>query len=206
MITLDAPTLPTAGLTTLDRPATAPRAGLRLTRRIASRRFVRLEQAAAAVRALSPLPVPGESLHGVTDGTYSGWSLATACIQLLAEPVAEMIVATLGFNRPNCSDLCEAIDAGKVRSVLLLVSDYFRSSDRTVFADCRRELEARGQRVAIARSHAKLILLRTAGRSIVCETSANLRGSTNYEQFTLCDDAALFDFHRRWILELVGAA
>ena len=189
-----------------SQPRAERKAALRHVRRVASRRFVRLQQRRRAVEALDPLPGPAEALHGVCDGSYSGWSFAEAIVTLLAEPV-EMIVGTLGFNRPNCDSLCQLLDSGKVTSVLLLlVSDYFRSSDRTIFADCSRELESRGQRVAIARSHAKLIMLRTASRSIVCETSANLRSSQNWEQFTIADDAELYDFHAEWIHDLTTEA
>lgn len=186
-------------------PALTAKQAQRISRRVTARRFATLQQHNAAVEQLAPLPGPGESLHGVISGSYSGWSLATACIELLRPAtVDQMVVATLGFNRANCDSLLQLVDAGAVRSVLLLVSDYFRSSDRTIFADIRRDLEARGQRVAIARSHAKLILLATTdGRHITIETSANLRSSQNWEQFVINDDAELLAFHRGWI-ELIS--
>lgn len=200
--TLDASALPT-----WDAPADAAgaKAARRHLRTVARRRFARLEQHAAAIRHLDPLPAPGESLHGVMDGRFSAWSLATAIVDLLDEPVDQLTISTLGFNRENAASLIELLDAGKVREVLLNVSNYFRHSDRTIFADIRRELESRGQRVVVTRSHAKLILLRTATRSIVVESSANLRSSQNYEQFLISDDAALLDFHRTWIEELATA-
>ncbi len=197
--TLDASNVPS-----LVAPPTAAtaKAARRLARRIERRRFVRLGQHCAAVAHLAPLPGPGEIVHGVTDGRFSGWSLATAAIELLGQPVDELTVSTLGYNRQSLDSLVELLDAGTVRSVLLNVSNYFRHSDREIFARIRHELESRGQRVAVTRSHAKLILLRTADRSIVVETSANLRSSMNWEQFVISDDAALLNFHREWILEL----
>jgi len=199
---LDATGLPT--LQTATSAATA-KAQRRHLRKVEARRFARLEQHSDALALLDPLPQPGDSLHGCTSGTFTGWSLAAATIDLLAEPVEQMTIATLGFNRPNLEDLIEATDAGKVRHVLLVVSDYFRSSDRSIFADCRKQLEDRGHRVAVCRSHAKLMLLRTATRSIVIETSANLRSSMNWEQFTISDDAALLDFHVEWLSNLIDS-
>ena len=88
-----------------------------------------------------------------------------------------------------------------------MVSDYFKSSDRTIFADCRRKLESRGQRVLVCRSHAKLLLFSAAdGRQLVVETSANLRSSQNHEQFSIIADAELLDFHRSWLAELTEAS
>jgi hypothetical protein len=205
---IDAPELRTTGFHVLDQPRSVqqPR---RLVRQVARRRFARLEQQRSAVDALRPLPGPGESLHGASAGAFSGWMLAQAIVALLAVPVDSLTIATLGFNRANADDLCRLLDAGDVRSVLLLVSDYFRSSDRTIFADIRRELEGRGQRVAIARSHAKLLLFVAGGRHgrhIVVETSANLRSSMNWEQFVISDDAALLAFHRDWIHDVLQEA
>jgi len=185
---------------------TDAKAARRLARRIERRRFVRLEQHLAAVAHLAPLPEPGEILHGVMDGRFSGWSLATAVIELLAEPIDELVISTLGFNKANADSLVALLDAGTVRSVLLNVSNYFRHSDREIFGRIRHELESRGQRVGITRSHAKLLLLKTARRHIVIETSANLRSSQNWEQFAISDDAELFAFHKAWLEDLIRSS
>jgi len=189
------------GLTVVDAPAT-PKQTRRVLRRVSRRRFLRIRQRDEAIELLRPLPAPGESVHGIIPGTFSGWVLAAALIELLDAP-ADVHVCTLGFNRENCRDLTDALDAGRVRSVVLLVSDYFRSSDRDIFRHCQRELESRGQRVAIGRSHAKLMLFQTTTHNMVAETSANLRSSQNIEQFVISDDPGLLEFHRAWIEELL---
>lgn len=197
-------------LTNIDAtlPVVAPapsraevKANARHVRRIAGKRFLRLQQHHAALEHIAPLPEPGYAVHGCMSGTYSAWSLATACIELLGT-IDELTIGTLGFNRDNCRDLCAMLDAGTVRRCTLVVSDYFRSSDRTIFADCRRDLESRGQRVVVCRSHAKLLLFSADGRQIVVETSANLRSSQNFEQFSIIADAELLAFHRTWLTEL----
>ncbi|MAT71182.1 MAG: hypothetical protein CMJ58_16850 [Planctomycetaceae bacterium] len=199
--------LSTDGLTVVDgppadAPAKAAKAQLRLVRRVEKRRFVRLQARRSAAAAIGRLPKRGESIHGVMDTSYSAWSLAEAVIELLNEPVRELVIGTLGFNRPNAEALCELLDQKQLKRVLLMVSDYFRSSDRTIFADIRESLESRGQRVAVTRSHAKLLLLRTKNRNVVIETSANLRSSQNWEQFVLSDDRRLLRFHQAWIEQL----
>jgi hypothetical protein len=89
-----------------------------------------------------------------------------------------------------------------VARVVLNVSTYFRSSDRDIFDYIRRELSARGQRVMVTRSHAKLVLINAPPRAIVIEMSANLRSSQNWEQATVSDSAELLKFHRAWIADL----
>ncbi len=189
-------------LTHIDAPPVANR---RHIRQVARRRFTRLEQRGNAIEHIGTLPGPRESLHMALDGRFAAWHLGEAIIELLAMPIAELWVCTLGFNRDNCNSLCTMLDARKVRSATLIVSDYFRSSDRTIFEDCRQELETRGQRIVITRSHAKLLLFDASPRQIVVETSANLRSSQNWEQATICDDAALLSFHRSWLRDLVEA-
>jgi len=186
--------------------AARAKAARRLTRRVTRRRYLRFSQHAKAVEQLRPLPKRGESVHGVIPGTFSGWSLVTAAAELAAEPVEQLILCTLGFNRANCESLVELLDAGTVRRVLLNVSDYFRHSDRTIFAEIQAALEERGQRVVVTRSHAKLFLLQTAKRHLVIEASVNLRSSQSWEQFVLSDDAQLFAFHRDWIESLAPEA
>jgi hypothetical protein len=55
-------------------------------------------------------------------------------------------------------------------------------------------------------SHAKILLMQlTDGRSFVAESSANLRSCASIEQITMTHDAALLDFHRNWITEVMEA-
>lgn len=199
--TLDASSLGIAPVAT----SAEVKAARRHARRVAARRFATLSQHQAAIEQLAPLPSPGESLHLAMDGRFSAWSLATAIIELLAVPIDALTINTLGFNRQNANALCDLLDAGTIGSVYLNVSNYFRHSDKNIFADIRRELESRGQRVAVTRSHAKLLLLSAGERQIVVETSANLRSSQNWEQAVISDDAALLAFHRTWIHNLEAA-
>lgn len=160
-----------AGLLQIDAPPKPP-ANRRHVRQVSHRKFTKLDQRRHAIEHLQALPGPGESLHLALDGTFAAWHLAEAIVELLAVPVDQLLIGTLGFNRPNCDALCELLDSGKVRAATLIVSDYFRSSDRTIFADCQRDLERRGQRVLICRSHAKLLLFDAGAHQIVVETSA----------------------------------
>jgi hypothetical protein len=60
-----------------------------------------------------------------------------------------------------------------------------------------------GFRIAALRTHAKLLLIATGEARIVVESSANLRSCHNVEQATVFNDAELFDFHRKWIDDLL---
>src|SRR3954467_11945776 len=121
------PTLPAAGMHVVEHvTAEESKANRRHIRRVDRRRYTHLAQQAAAAELLNPLPGPGESLHGVMDGSFAAWSIAEAIVGLLAEPIKELTISTLGFNRQNCDSLLAMIDGGRIQRVLLNVSDYFR--------------------------------------------------------------------------------
>lgn len=67
-------------------------------------------------------------------------------------------------------------------------------------------LDRRRQRVAAARTHAKIIGMRMAdGRAFVIESSANLRSCRNIEQFVMTQSRSLFDFHEGWMNDVASA-
>lgn len=166
------------------------------------RRMARLEGRGLARAVLDPLPQPGEVLHIALNGTYSGWALGMAIAELIVDPIDHLTISTLGFHRDNADDLIAWLDAGKVRGATLNVSTYFRSSDPDIFESIERDMTARGQRVMVTRSHAKLMLFDAGRQAIVCETSANLRSSQNWEQASIFDSRELLEFHRAWIDDL----
>jgi hypothetical protein len=97
------------------------------------------------------------------------------------------------------------LDTGKVGSLTLLASIFFRSHNGDLWLETVEEFRRRGQRAACCPSHAKVMTLEfQSGVKMAIEGSANLcsNGSAR-EQFAVIADAALHDWHARWISELV---
>jgi hypothetical protein len=162
------------------------------------RRLIDLRQQTAAAAAIGPLPVPGETIHVVCDGTYKSWHHIPVILdQIAPAKLVYLGIFTLSFSRENISDLCRMMDDGQVGAIDFCYSCYFKSIER---GDCEKqtaELTRRGARVASLRTHAKAILMQTtAGDCYIIESSANLRSAGNLEQSTLTNDAALFAFYR----------
>lgn len=169
-------------------------------RRASARRFAQLAEAATV---LPHLPGPGESLHGLMTGRYDLMHLLVVLIGRLGT-VDRLRIATLSYNGKNLDELLALLDGGKVRSLTLLCSAFFRQHNRRLFDDTLVEFRRRGQRAAAARSHAKVVTLALAdGRRFILEGSANLRTNGNWEQFGLVADEPLHDWHAGWIDELV---
>lgn len=173
----------------------------KLARRIEKRRMVEVQKAATAARRLAALPRPGEQIHIRMDGTFDGYDFIPALLELLAPAKAsELLIATLSFNRRGADRLIQELDDGRIGKVLFVVSAMFQGKERATVDTLAGELAERGSRLAVARNHCKLLLIRSVPeRHLVLEGSQNLRRCQCYEQAILCDDRKLFTWHKRFI-------
>lgn len=175
-------------------PATLTRAAARGTALLAE-----------AADVLTVLPGPGEALHALLTGRYDLMHLLVVLVERLGA-IEVLRVATLSYNGRNLAELLTLLDGGKVRTLTLLCSAFFRDHNPDLWEHTLDEFRTRGQRAAAARSHAKVVTLVTAGgEPWVLEGSANLRGNGNWEQLTVIRNAAgLHHFHSAWIDDLVA--
>lgn len=181
----------------------------RTTSRTATkRRFARLELVAQTAKVFGRLPEPGESIHGVMSANYDGWAMVPALLELAEGATLDHLwIATLGFNRDNMESLASLMDAKLVHGVSFVASVWFRSTDTTIWEHTAAELGRRGQRCVAVRSHAKILLFELSdGRKFAWEASANLRSSSNVEQFALHHAPDLVEFHKGWLNDLITQA
>jgi hypothetical protein len=197
--------VPFAGMVAQERPREdGAREGRRaFLSRVHRRRFASLQAAADAVHVL---PDEGEAVHIVMSGHYDLMHLLIVLLGRFGSTCDAMGVATLSLSRRNVQEMAALYDAGKVRRLDLLTSDFFRKHDDDIFAELVQEFQSRGQRVAAARSHAKVVTLRLDdGRRYVLEGSPNLRTNHNLEQLCLTRDAGLHGFYDGWLDSMVTA-
>ena len=149
--------------------------------------------------ALPDLPAPGESLHLLLDRR---WQMAAVIASNCRHrgPVAHLRLASLSIGTQQVRTLAELADAGTVKKISLVLSDYFERMNAPVTAAVRSEFAARGFRLAFPACHAKVSCFEFADGSTFCiEGSANLRASKNFEQIAVVNDRGLHDFHAGWI-------
>ncbi len=116
-----------------------------------------------------------------------------------------VMIATLGYNRRNFKTMLSWLDSGKIASLSLVASLFFRSHNGDLWEETLQELRDRGHRAVCCPSHCKVMTLSfSSGVKISLEGSANLcsNGSAR-EQFSLIHDAALCDWASSWIDALV---
>ena len=173
-------------------------------RRATRRRFLNQLAVENAAKALDRLPNEGESFHGIMAGNFHAFCFLPAIIRLAGSKAAEVNIATLGFNQANTLELFDLLDKGDVQRCSFIFSCYYRSAEPEVADALVAGLQARGQRVAVVRNHAKIILVELVdGRCLTWESSANMRSCRNIESYVLTNDAALLHFHKGWMMELL---
>jgi hypothetical protein len=164
------------------------------------RRFACLQK---ATEAIDYIPEPGETVYVLMTGLWDLLHGIISIIQRLPQPV-EMRIATLSLSKRNAQELAALIDQGAVSRLDMLVSHFFSKHDDDIYNELVLEMHKRKQRVAVARSHCKLVTIRAAdGCSLVLEGSANLRTNRNVEQLALINDAPTFQFFDRWLDEVI---
>src|SRR5262249_42882773 len=116
----------------------------------------RTVRAQAVDDVLSRLPAEGQALHVLlTDRRMDLTTLLVAMIDRIAT-IERMTVPTLSFSSANRAALLALLDAGKVTTLDLLACSFFRNCNKTLWSEARTALHRRGQRIAAARTHAKV--------------------------------------------------
>ncbi len=173
-----------------------------LTARARARHAAAIKEGA---EVLALLPAPGESLHALCSARLDLSDVITHLLGRLGR-CERLVIATLGYNERNLAAMLRWLDEGRVGTLTLLASLFFRAHKRGLWEQTLTEFRTRQQRAAACHSHAKVVALAFAdGGRMSIEGSANLCGNgSGREQFALFNDPGLHDWHAAWILDLVG--
>ena len=109
----------------------------------------------------------------------------------------EVTISTLSLDQNNVDSLHNLIVGGFIDKLDMIVSDYFYSHERgSLIPYMYRNLDIDSKfQLAVAGSHAKVCLIKTqGGKYIVIHGSANLRSSSNIEQFVIEENEELYQF------------
>jgi hypothetical protein len=167
-------------------------------------RFAKYDNALTAARAIGPLEA-GERVDMIVSGNFIAGDLIEAYLDVNDLTATEIIIGTLSLSRENVDSLVN-VKRRLTGRMGLIVSDYFFAYERKKgIEDLIQHLGGADFFLAVAGIHVKLTLIRTAcGRSIVIGGSANLRSSLNIEQITIENNAAVYDFHREWMSQILN--
>lgn len=118
--------------------------------------------------------------------------------------IDEIFIAVYRMNSKATMYLHDFIERGI--NINIAVSDFFRENKRYErwCHDLIRFAEKYDNvSVKFVRSHAKVFLCKTeCGKYIVFEGSGNLSDNSRIEQYLLEDSPKMYEFHKKWIMEL----
>ena len=107
-------------------------------------------------------------------------------------------ISTLSMDQNNVDSLHNLITGEFIEELDIIISDYFYAHERgALIPYIYRHLDIDNKfQLAVAGTHTKICLIKTlGGKHIVIHGSANLRSSSNIEQFTIEENKDLYDFY-----------
>jgi hypothetical protein len=121
-----------------------------------------------------------------------------------SEIIEEMTIAIFSVSRKIITGITALMDEGKINpKINILVSDMWaklkKESDYLFLTD-----NFPSGKIGIERIHVKIMLAKTnLGNYYIYEGSGNLSTNTNYEQYIFEESKDTYDFHYKWINELI---
>lgn len=110
----------------------------------------------------------------------------------------KLTISTLSMNQNNIDSLHNLITHGYIDELNLIISAYFYNMEiRALIPYIYRHLDIDNRlQLAVANVHTKTAQFETlGGKKIIAHGSANLRSSGSIEQFTIEENAELYDFY-----------
>lgn len=140
----------------------------------------------------------GERSDVIVSGNFIFGDFIEAFLVTHQIKVQTMTISTLSLSQNNVDSLYNLLEAGYVEELNLVVSAYFYANEiRSLIPYIYKELDIDNRfQLAVAGIHTKTCqFLTDDGRKILIHGSANLRSSGNIEQFTIEENAELYNFY-----------
>ena len=149
------------------------------------------------------IPKPGESIYAIVSGSFIFGDIMLPLAKAIGGNV-EMDICTLSMGQENIDMIDQMFEEDLLKSVRIILSDYFYSHERGRGGLWCYLMEILGKwpeksTVSIARVHTKIVTMRSKSHSLVLSGSANLRSSGNMEQFDLKNDKNFYDWQKQWM-------
>lgn len=140
----------------------------------------------------------GERAEIIVNGSFIFGDFLEAYIIKQQACCKKLVISTLSLNQNNVDSLHNLLTHGWIKHLDLVISHYFYSMERHgLIPYIYRQLDIENRfQLAVAFTHTKTVHFETlGGRKVVMHGSANLRSSGNLEQFTIEENAELYDFY-----------
>ena len=115
-------------------------------------------------------------------------------------PINHLYIATYSIKLKAIEILMNLLDSGMIKRFTLVLNCNMKFKMKGQHVHLLEEEKKRDNFQIIKKySHAKVTLIDQADRKLVIQGSGNYSENPKIEQYTICDDQNLFDFHRGWM-------
>lgn len=143
----------------------------------------------------------GGRFNAIVSGAFIFGDFIEAFVTEHNIKIPKMTITTLSMSQDNVDSLANLMDGGYIDELNLIISHYFFANERQGLIPYIYQQLDKGDRfqLAVAGTHTKTVTFETlGGKKVVMHGSANLRSSANLEQFTIEDNAELYDFYNEF--------
>jgi hypothetical protein len=161
--------------------------------------FVKYENAKNLLKQINP--GIGQEVHCLVKGDFIFGDFIEALHVEKNIRSKNLKISTLGMSQDNVDSLVGLIKDGYTDKLDLVVSNYFYSHEKKglipyFIKELGKDLEKID--IMVLRSHTKVTLADFTDAKIVMTGSANLRSAKCIEQFTLTENAEIYQFYSDW--------
>lgn len=154
-------------------------------------------------KVIDCLPKKNEYIHIVSNGNFDYFKLIPRILQL-SKNNFNLYASTWTMNYSNIDELTKLIEVGKINNCTILVGDYLRKREPLVFQHLKQSLYENNGKLIEFSNHAKIICMSDKENYYVIEMSANFTANRRTEQMVFCNSKLVYDFHVKWMEELIN--
>ena len=153
------------------------------------------------------LPAVGSSQEFIVPGSFVFGDIFEPIMERLGG--GDIVLSTLSLSEENIDMFERMMEAGTLKKLSVIVSDYFYIHERSgLYKMIVETLASFGSdrfEIAVAGVHTKITMLDTPAGRVLFSGSANLRSSASLENFTVSTIQENYEFHHQWHIKILEA-
>lgn len=165
---------------------------------------VKYDRAVDFVNECGQAILAGDTVHALLSGNFIFGDVFEALAVEKNLLIDDITLSTLSISQDNVDSLHNLLAGDYLKSLNVIVSDYFWGHNRQNAPYIYNKLDINGMfQLAVSGTHTKIALMRICDQKIVIKGSANLRSSRCVEEVTFQTCPELYDFHKSWHDEIL---
>lgn len=152
-------------------------------------------------------PKPGEQWRIITEKSFNAFALIMHLLQ--TRKIKELYLAVYRINEPTVRTIIDKIKDGSIQKATFVISSFFNQTKKPEkWAIMLKEFADQSPKCnhVYTHNHAKIVAIRTSDNDyFVFEGSGNMSDNARIEQYIYENSKEMYEFHRKWMLQLVTA-